>query len=49
MELHAEALDAYRKLSRLSPDAEKWRQLAEREKAVMVRESIPVRPVEGPR
>jgi tetratricopeptide (TPR) repeat protein len=46
MELHAEALEAYRKLSRLSPEAEKWRQLAEREKTVMVRESIPVKPVE---
>jgi tetratricopeptide (TPR) repeat protein len=41
LEMHAQALEAYRKLSRLSPQTEKWHQLADREKTLLFHEAAP--------
>jgi hypothetical protein len=39
--LHAEALEAYRKLGRMNPETEKWRQLENSEKLQLFQETAP--------
>jgi tetratricopeptide (TPR) repeat protein len=39
--MHAQALDAYRRLQRMSPDADRWRHLADQEKMQLYHEGPP--------